>query len=125
MPNIQLARNLQTLRKSHHLTQEYLGKYLNITHQAYSNYEQCLRTPDIDMLIQIADLYHITLDQLVRGGISPDGVSEDSIPYNVTFAQQEDANHTLFLTKEEIDMILDYRALSSETKKMIRNFIKA
>jgi len=37
--NIQLAANLQRLRKDHHFTQTQFSKKLNISRQAYSNYE--------------------------------------------------------------------------------------
>lgn len=65
MPNVQLANNLRYLRKQHHMTQDDVSKILNISRQAYSNYETSSRTPDLDTLICLANYYHITLDELV------------------------------------------------------------
>ena len=57
MSNIQLAINLRRLRLDHNYTQQQLGKMLNLSRQAYSNYETGKRIPDIDLLIRIADIY--------------------------------------------------------------------
>lgn len=48
------------------MSQEQLAKKLNITHQTISNYENRTRICDIDMLINIADVFGITVDELVR-----------------------------------------------------------
>lgn len=39
MSNIQLANNLRFLRTKHKLTQDNISSLLNISRQAYSNYE--------------------------------------------------------------------------------------
>ena len=51
MANIQLASNLRTLRKQRGLTQTDLGSLLNVSRQAYSNYETGKRTPDLDCMV--------------------------------------------------------------------------
>ena len=63
MANIQLAENLRRLRTDHDYTQTQIGDKLNISRQAYSNYETGKRIPDLDILIRIADIYHVTLEQ--------------------------------------------------------------
>ena len=60
--NIQLAANLRRLRTDHGYTQTQIGRKLNISRQAYSNYEIGKRIPDLDILIRIADIYHIKLE---------------------------------------------------------------
>lgn len=40
MANVQLARNLKTLRLKYNYTQKDLSAILNITRQAYSHYEK-------------------------------------------------------------------------------------
>ena len=66
MANLQLSSNLYNYRKLYGYTQGRLSKRLNISRQAYSNYETGRRDPDLDLLIRLADFYHITLDQLVH-----------------------------------------------------------
>ena len=60
MANIQLAANLRRLRSDHNYTQAQISDKLNISRQAYSNYETGKRIPDLDILIRIADIYHTT-----------------------------------------------------------------
>ena len=59
------GERLAELRKSHKYTQKELAKKLNITQQVISNIERGVTTPDIEQLKRIADVYHISLDQLV------------------------------------------------------------
>ena len=63
MSNIQLVENLYRLRKAHHYTQQEISDLLNISRQAYSNYETSKRTPDLDSLMRLADIYGVSLDQ--------------------------------------------------------------
>ena len=53
MSNIQLVENLYRLRKAHHYTQQEISDLLNISRQAYSNYETSKRAPDLDSLISM------------------------------------------------------------------------
>ena len=74
MSNIQLVENLYRLRKAHHYTQQQMSDLLNISRQAYSNYETSKRTPDLDSLIRLADIYNLSLDQLVNHPCTKDGM---------------------------------------------------
>ena len=78
MSNIQLANNLRHLRKQHELTQKDLSRMLNISRQAYSNYERGKRIPDIGMLIRLADIYGVSLEQLLTQTCTKDGVLNES-----------------------------------------------
>lgn len=55
---------LREYRKNRGKTQEEMAKLLNISQQAYANYETGKREPDIKTLIQLADYYQISLDIL-------------------------------------------------------------
>ena len=61
MSNIQLVENLYRLRKAHHYTQQEISDLLNISRQAYSNYETSKRTPDLDSLMRLADIYGVSI----------------------------------------------------------------
>lgn len=67
MANVQLARNLKTLRLKYNYTQKDLSAILNITRQAYSHYEKALREPDLCTLVRFSHFYKVTLDDLVAG----------------------------------------------------------
>ena len=60
------SENLKRYRKYHGIKQEVLAKKLNVTRQTISAYENNIRTCDLDMLIKIADILEITVDELIR-----------------------------------------------------------
>ena len=62
---IKIAENLQMLRKEKSLTQEQLAEILGVTNQSISKWELGLSCPDITMLPKIAELYSITIDELI------------------------------------------------------------
>lgn len=57
---------LKEYRKKQNLTQTEIAKKLNIQKQTYQNYELGKREPSIDMLIKLADLFHTSVDNLIR-----------------------------------------------------------
>ncbi len=59
---------LSRLRKNADMTQMELADRLNLTRQAISRYEQGDSFPDVSILILIADIFHITLDELINSG---------------------------------------------------------
>ncbi|MGN8920599.1 helix-turn-helix domain-containing protein [Lachnospiraceae bacterium HCP28S3_F9] len=126
MPNIQLANNLKYLRKKHNLTQTTLSQILNISRQAYSNYETSKRTPDLDSLLQLTTFYQVNLNDLVLGNLQDttiysDKVSETVVPY--TFGKDKKTGNTIYLTDEELDLITQFRTLSKENKQIITGFL--
>lgn len=126
MPNIQLANNLKYLRKKHNLTQTTLSQILNISRQAYSNYETSKRMPDLDSLLQLSTFYQVNLNDLVLGNLQDttiysDKVSEAVVPY--TFVKDKKTGNTIYLTDEELDLITQFRTLSKENKQIITGFI--
>ena len=66
MSNVQLTDNLVRLRKAYNYTQKQIGDKLNISRQAYSNYERGKRIPDIGMLIFMASLWSSCLHKPVQ-----------------------------------------------------------
>ena len=56
---------LKTFRIRYGFTQAEVAEYAGVSRQAFSNYERGLREPSIKVLIILADLYQISLDELV------------------------------------------------------------
>lgn len=65
MDNNTIGRNLRRLRKTNRLTQEQLAKKLNITRKTLSNYETGKRLPDIYGLITVADIFGVSVDEII------------------------------------------------------------
>lgn len=61
---IRIGAKLKELRKSEGLTQQQIADKLGINRVNYTRYETDAVRPDYETLIQLADLYHISLDEL-------------------------------------------------------------
>lgn len=61
-----IAENLIRLRQQAGLTQLQLAEKLNYSDKAVSKWERGESIPDLRVLIQLADIYHISLDDIVR-----------------------------------------------------------
>lgn len=57
--------NIRSLRIDHGYTQKQIGEYLGISQNTYSQYEIGVLKYPVDVLIKLADLYHVSLDYLV------------------------------------------------------------
>ena len=123
MSNIQLAANLLRLRTDHDYTQTQIGAKLNISRQAYSNYETGKRIPDLDILIRIADLYHVSLEQLILQPCTGAGVvNENTGPYYI--GMEVESADTIYLSKEEVELLSHYRNADEDDRKLTRKVLK-
>ena len=59
------SENLLKLRKQRGLAQTAVAESVGLTVRAYQLYEYGERTPSMEVLIALADLYDISLDELV------------------------------------------------------------
>lgn len=72
--NVEIAQRLAELRRERGFSQEGLAEQLGLSRQAVSKWERAESAPDMGNLIALADLYEVTLDELLR--VSPE-VEED------------------------------------------------
>ena len=56
---------LKALRKGKNLNQTEVAKYLNLSQQAYANYENGTTEPNLKSLIKLSKLYGVTTDYLL------------------------------------------------------------
>lgn len=63
--NIKLADNIRAFRKERSLTQEQLAEALGVTVGAVYKWEARLSTPDINLIIKLADLFDTSVDVLL------------------------------------------------------------
>lgn len=94
------GKNLQVLRKMTNLTQENLAEKLDVSRQTVSKWEQNLAYPEIEKLIEVCELFHCSVDQILRENmiISDEAYSEirivtvepfHYIPYTVVSVEPE------------------------------------
>ena len=57
---------IRELRERRKMTQEELARHLNISGQAISKWENDLSIPDISVLIELSELFNVSLDELLK-----------------------------------------------------------
>lgn len=84
---------LSNLRKKADMTQSDVADRLNVTRQAISHYECGDTFPDVSILVNIADLFNVSLDELIRSG-SP-STSEAHILTNIALGKDVSQNNNI------------------------------
>ena len=87
------ADKLITLRKKAGWSQEELAEKLGVTRQSVSKWEGAQSIPDIDKILQLARLFGVTTDYLLKEEQGePEYTAEDDTPAlrKVTLAQAND-----------------------------------
>ena len=78
---LEIAQRLMNMRRARGYSQEELARRLGISRQAVSKWERAEACPDTDNLIALAQLYGVTLDQLIHGE-TPAGMMD--VPHTST-----------------------------------------
>lgn len=82
-----IGQRIKELRKSNKLTQQELGKLLNVTKVSVCCYENGTRTPALDTLIDLSKVFHVSLDYLV--GNDEFVISDNMEEYGIKMAKEE------------------------------------
>ncbi len=73
-----LSDNIKKLRKDNNLSQEDLADKLSVSRQSISKWEQGDAYPEMDKLMQMAELFNVSLDNLVHSDVSEVKAEENS-----------------------------------------------
>lgn len=82
-----IGQRIKGLRKNSKLTQEDLGKILNVTKVSVCCYEKGTRTPALDTLIDLSNIFHVSLDYFVGNDMFV--IVEDKEDYSIKMAKEE------------------------------------
>ncbi len=115
-----LGERLKKLRRDKKLTQEQLGKKVNVTKVSISGYENGNRTPDTETLQNLADFFGVSTDYLL-------GRSDNQKPIqSVTVAGQD-----ISLSPEELKLFEElkkhpvlFHDLASDPEAKVKELIK-
>ncbi len=77
MDLIKIGKFLQELRKEKALTQEQLAERLGVTRRTVSRWETGSNVPDLDILIELADLYTVDLREILGGERKSEPMNEE------------------------------------------------
>ncbi len=99
------SEKLYQLRKEHHLSQEEMGNRLAVSRQTISNWENGGAQPSLDKAIELANLFDISLDDLV--GHSIETVHNNTlltglIGHRVTIFLSPDSNTWFSISKTQL-----------------------
>lgn len=67
MDLVKIGKLLQELRKEHGLTQEQLAEQMGVARRTVSRWETGSNMPDMDILIDLSDLYAVDLREILSG----------------------------------------------------------
>lgn len=76
---MEFGDKIKELRTKNQLTQEKFAIRLNVTRQAVSNWENNRNLPDLELLILISSIFHISLDELILGENNVNNMTEKLI----------------------------------------------
>ena len=66
MDQIKIGTFLKTLRKEKNLTQDQLAEQLGVSNRTVSRWETGTNMPDISLLVEIAELYGVSIPELIK-----------------------------------------------------------
>lgn len=62
-----LGSRIREARESQNLSQDELAEKMHISRQAISKWETGKSYPDIEKILKLSDIFHLSLDELVKG----------------------------------------------------------
>ena len=98
-----LGKRLRELRISKNLSQQRLGDLVNVTKVSICCYELSRRTPNLETLKDLANVFNVSIDYLVGNDVQVDVIKEDNEEYKITLAHEDikiikelKSNHDLY-----------------------------
>lgn len=111
-------RQLRIIRIQNGLTQQQIADVLGISRSAYCGYETGRRSPNLDILERLCEFYQIPYETMI-GKIVTDYVFED-----IYYEGQEDTRFLSQLSRQEREIIVNFRRLNKEDKAEAVNYFK-
>lgn len=87
--NIETANRLLQYRKKFGYSQEELASKIGVSRQAVSKWERAEASPDTDNLVLLAQLYGVSLDELITGSSATTDTSENADTSDSDMATEE------------------------------------
>lgn len=78
MDPVKVGSFLRALRKEKNMTQEKIAERLNVSSRTISRWETGTNMPDIDMLVEIADYYEVSIPEIIHGERKSETMNEET-----------------------------------------------
>lgn len=76
--NRAVGKTIATLRQANGMTQQQLAAAMNVSHQAVSKWENGAALPDIQTMVELTQMFGITVEQLLSGEFPEARLEEES-----------------------------------------------
>ena len=145
-----LAAKLTELRQSRGISQKELADYLGITREAYSHYERSTREPNLEAVMKLVNYYGIQVSDLINESTIPithnsennsatlsstfnspgmavgnsGFITSNIIHFLKLFTGKNSTVDLTDITKEDINVLAQYKKLNKQCQKEVRQFIK-
>lgn len=96
-----LAEKIITLRKNNGWSQEELAEKLNVSRQSISKWESAAAIPDINRILEMAKLFGVTTDYLLKDDIE-----------KTEYSDTDDTDNRIRVSLKEADDFLESKAAS-------------
>lgn len=74
-----LGEKISALRNQHEMSQGDLAEKMNVSRQSISKWETDTSVPELDKLILLSEVFHITLDEMVKSDTLEDTSKENEL----------------------------------------------
>lgn len=123
-----LANNLKELRERAKLNQQNIADVIGVKRSSYAYYETGKSSPKIDALIKIANLYNISVDEILGDLSSPTYKSADNILNSSIPPYEDSEGYRVYdkfndLSDFEKMMILKMRLMSPEERAKLQKYL--
>lgn len=112
------SSKLKKLRLQHNLTQEELGKKINVTKVSISGYENGNRTPDMDTMARLADVFSVSVDFLMDR--TETSSTNQTTPDWATVKDKRDIKEIL---DDNLPVMFDGKPVNEEDKQRLTDLI--
>ena len=89
---------LKELRKENNLSQTELASLIHMSQTGYSQYERHTRKISLEILIKLANYYHVCIDYLL-------GLTDNKMQYSKSKINLDSNNHRLKEIREDKDLL--------------------
>jgi transcriptional regulator with XRE-family HTH domain len=129
LTNDNLSKKLRDLREKCGYTQQQIANTLNIDRSTYSYYETGKTSPDIPSLIVLANVFSVSIEELLgQEQQTPLALNDSGSPKKMSILGKnfsKNDSHIYDLTKNEKQLICYFRAAKPETRKHILDIINS
>ena len=90
-----IADRLKELRKKAGYSQEQLAEMLDVSRQAVSKWESAQGNPDIENLVKLTEIYHVSADYILTGHTKEDLPKVPETPEKIKKEMHPEVRKTL------------------------------